>query len=307
VSAVNPALAALVKRTLLGAGHYPRRLRRDAFPGVAVLCYHAIRADDWPPGMMQFEDLHVRAGELESHCRLVRDTCHPISLDQWRAARAGGPALPPRPVLFTFDDGYRSVFTVARPILARYQIPAVAFVCSDPVEPQHLLWYDAVAREHGEAAAERIKTLPFAQWQAQAAGLRRPAGAADPHAPLTRAQIRALADGAMEIGGHTAGHPILARAPASEQRAEILRNKAALESWIGRPVRAFAYPNGRPGLDYTSETVDLIEESGFDFAFTTHAGFSTPAERWLECSRFVMVAGIEPAELGHRLSYSWRR
>jgi peptidoglycan/xylan/chitin deacetylase (PgdA/CDA1 family) len=303
----HPAVAALVKRALFSAGHYPRRLQRDAFPGVAVLCYHAVRTDDQPAGTMHFEDLHVRASELDGHCRLVRDTCQPISLDQWRAARAGTQSLPPRPVLFTFDDGYRSLFTVARPILERYRIPAVAFVCSHPAESRRLLWYDAVARERGEAAAERAKTLSFAEWQVLAATLDRPAAVGDPHAPLTPEQIRELSIGAIEIGGHTARHPILARAPLAEQRAEIVADKAALEKWTGRPVRAFAYPNGRPGVDYAPATVRLLEESGFDFAFTTRAGFAAAVDRSLECSRFLMLAGVAPAELAHRLSYSWRR
>ena len=44
-----------------------------AFPGVAVLCYHGVRADAWPPGTIPFEPLHVRAAELEGHCRLIRE------------------------------------------------------------------------------------------------------------------------------------------------------------------------------------------------------------------------------------------
>src|SRR5713226_3953596 len=37
-------------------------------------------------------------------------------------------------------------------------------------------------------------------------------------------------------------------------------------------VRAFAYPNGQPGDDYTPETVKLVEELGFDFASFTVSG-----------------------------------
>jgi len=304
---VHPRAAMLVKRALLSAGHYSRRLQRDTFPGVAVLCYHAVRGDEEPAGTMLFEDLHVRASELEGHCRLVRDTCQPISLDRWRAARAGAEPMPPRPVLFTFDDGYRSLFTIARPILERYGIPAVAFVCSDPVQSQSLFWYDALAGELGEAAVAHVKALPFEKWQALTGILDRRAAAGDPHAPLTPEQIGELSAGAMEIGGHTARHPILARAPLAEQRAEILSNRTALEAWTGRPVRAFAYPNGQPGVDYTPDTVRLLGESGFDFAFSTRAGFAAPTDRALECSRFLIVAGVEPAELAHRLAYSWPR
>jgi peptidoglycan/xylan/chitin deacetylase (PgdA/CDA1 family) len=305
---VRQAAGRIVKRVLLTSGHYGRRLQRDAFPGVAVLCYHGIRADDWPAGTMTFEGLHVRSGELAAHCRLIRETCHPISLAQWQRARAGGLALPSRPVLFTFDDGYRTVFTMARPILERYAIPAVVLVCSDPVDQRRLLWYDAMARARGEDEVQRIKTLPFDEWEVLQAAWSRPAREADPDAPLTVAEVRALAETpGMEIGAHTAAHPILARGSVEQQRAQIARSKACLEDWIGRSVTAFAYPNGRPGQDYTDDTVALVKLNGFETAFTTRTGFATPHEEPLEYSRFLMLAGVSAAELAHRLCYSWRR
>src|SRR5262249_1665819 len=107
---MNRALGALGKRGLYVSGHYHRRLGRDVLPGVAVLCYHGVRPDKSPPGAVTFQTLHVRVSELEAHCRLVREYCHPISLADWREALAGRAALPARPVLFTFDDGYRTVF-----------------------------------------------------------------------------------------------------------------------------------------------------------------------------------------------------
>ena len=305
---MRQAVTRIVKRVLLESGHYGRRLRRDAFPGVAVLCYHGVRADDWVAGTMTFEGLHVRAAELAAHCRLIRETCHPISLAQWRLARAGGPALPPRPVLLTFDDGYRTVFTLARPILERHTIPAVVLVCSDPIARRCLFWYDAMARARGEAEVERTKTLAFDEWRTLEAAWSRPAEDADPHAPLTPAEVRALADTpGIEVGGHTASHPILARGNAEQQRDQIVRNKQCLEEWIDGPVTAFAYPNGRPGRDYTTDTVALVKGSGFETAFTTHMGFARSDEAPLEYSRFLMLAGVSAAELAHRFCYSWRR
>lgn len=294
------------KTALLGAGHYARRLARDRFPGVAVLCYHGIRADDERPGAWPFEDLHVRASELDAHCRFLRAHCDPIGLDQWRAAREGRAALGARPVLVTFDDGYRSLLTRGVPILARHGIPAVAFVCSDVAERGGLHWYDALARRDGEAAVERAKALSYDEWRRDVETV--PAAPADPAAPLDVAGVRALAIApGIEIGGHGASHGILARADRDRQRDEIARNKACLEAWTGRPVRAFAYPNGEPSIDYTDETVALVAEAGFDAAFTTRAGFATTADPPLELPRFLMLAGTSAAELGHRLTYSWRR
>jgi len=113
--------------------------------------------------------------------------------------------------------------------------------------------------------------------------------------------------GVIEIGAHTADHAIFAHADRAQQRAQIARAKAQLESWIGCEVTAFAYPNGRPGLDYSALSVKLVEDLGFDFGFTTRQAFAGPDEPPLERSRFLMLAGISPAELAHCLSYSWRR
>ena len=71
-------------------------------------------------------------------------------------------------------------------------------------------------------------------------------------------------------------------------------------------MRAFAYPNGRPELDYTRDTTRLLDEQGFDFAFTTRPGFASAVEPRLERSRFLMLASTSAPELAHRLAYSWR-
>ncbi len=51
-----------------------------------------------------------------------------VTLDQILAARDGGPPLPPRAVLLTFDDGYRSFYTHAFPVLKAMNLPAVLAV-----------------------------------------------------------------------------------------------------------------------------------------------------------------------------------
>jgi peptidoglycan/xylan/chitin deacetylase (PgdA/CDA1 family) len=296
-----------IKRALLSVGHYARRLRADRFPGVAVLCYHGVRADEWPVGTMRFEGLHVTARELAAHCRVLRELCHPISLADWHAARRGGPPLPPRPVLVTFDDGYRTVATFGRPILERYQISAVTFVCTDPVEQRQLFWHDSVAGSGGVSEVQRLKTLPYDEWDALQAPAAYPVDDDDPHAPLSVDDVRSLAQHPLfEIGSHTAGHAILSRANREQQREQMRRSKAALEAWTARAVTAFAYPNGQPGTDYTAETVELVHEEGFDCAFTTRHGFASADEPMLERSRFFMLAGVTAAELAHRLTYSWR-
>ena len=304
---VKDALSAAVKQGMLTLGQYRRTLARTTLPGVAVLGYHGLRADDLPAGSMAFENLHVRASTFEAHCRVVHECCDPITLDDWREAAAGRTPLPPRPVLITFDDGYRSVARIGGPILAAHKLPAVVFVCSDPIANRRLLWFDAVAARDGEAAVEQWKTCDYESWRTACAGSA-PVDDDDPRAPMTVDDLVALdRSGRIEIGGHTSGHPILARASRDRQREEIAGNLDAIRRWTGRPVRAFAFPNGRPGVDYTETTTSILGDLGVDAAFTMRPSFARPDEPSLERSRFLIVDEVSAAELAHRLAHTWPR
>lgn len=300
------SLAIAAKHGLLKTGHYRRALTRDAFPGVAVLCYHGVRAER-AGGAFPFDYLHIPARTFESHCRFIRECCDPISLDDWRDAANGGRPLPKRPVLITFDDGYRSVLMEATPVLATYELPAAVFVCTGPMPSTRTLWFDQIAAREGEEAVEAWKSRDYRAWEAVCAEMS-PLRPGDPRALMLPAELAALArmDG-IEIGGHTSRHPILARASACEQRKEIQHNLQAIEAWTAKKVRAFAYPNGRPGVDYTCETTAILRDVGIDVAFTTRPAFAVASEPALERSRFVVLDGLSDAELAHRLTYSWPR
>jgi len=288
-------------------GHYRRALSHATLPGVAVLCYHGVRDDDMAPRTMPLEYLHIPVSTFESHCRVIRGGCDPISLDDWRASLDGGPSLPKRPVLITFDDGYRSVLTKAAPILQKYGLPSAVFVCTGPMAARRRLWFDEVADRDGEQAVEAWKARGHQDWAAACAQTTA-MDECDPCALMTPGELAMLAAvKGVEIGGHTVRHPILSRASAAEQRREIEQNLQSIQQWTGKAARAFAYPNGRPGIDYTDETMAILRESGVDMAFTTRPMFARAAEQPLERSRFILLDDTGDAELAHRLTYSWPR
>ena len=304
---MTTAITDLVKVGLRTVGHYRRALSQAAFPGVAVLCYHGVRDDEQAPDVLALRHLHVPVSTFEAHCRVIRECCDPISLDDWRAAAAGTACLPKRPVLMTFDDGYRSVVTRAAPILAAYDLPAAVFVCTWPMESRRMLWFDEVAAQHGSDALEGWKEKTYATWLEECSNTPKVSDD-DPRALMTPGELKALATMRhIEIGGHTARHPILANAPASEQRREIEQNLASIEEWTGVRVRAFAYPNGRPGVDYNADTLRILRELHVDMAFTTRPIFAGADEPALERSRFLLLDDTSAAELAHRLTYSWPR
>lgn len=103
---------------------------------------------------------------------------------------------------------------------------------------------------------------------------------------LTEKEIRTLHRRGICLGAHTVNHPILSRTDTETARQEIEGSKSALERIIDAPVTLFAYPNGKPGEDYTARDVALTEAAGFDFAFSTHGGLATGDAPRFELPRF---------------------
>jgi peptidoglycan/xylan/chitin deacetylase (PgdA/CDA1 family) len=74
---------------------------------------------------------------------LVRHGFHAVREQQLFAALFKGARLPSKPVLLTFDDGYRDVYTYALPVLARLHLPATAYVITSRIsgpDPSFLTW-----------------------------------------------------------------------------------------------------------------------------------------------------------------------
>ena len=301
-----PVLAASLKWGLLGTGWYRRAISQQTFPGVLALCYHGLRIETWQPGEVAFPELHIDRSRFESHCRVIAETCHPISLADWRAAVASGRPLPDRAALVTFDDGYRSVFTEALPILRRYRIPVCIFACTDPIWRKRLFWFDAMARLSGVDAVARVRAArPVVPTLGSAVDV--PAADADPLASMTVDQVKAAADTGVEIAAHGDMHFPLAAGSAEQQENDLTTCRDRLSSWIGGPVRALAYPWGTPRLDYTEQTVRIVDRLGFDVAFTTGGAFANQSDTALERPRFLVLSTVTAAELAHRIAYAWPR
>jgi peptidoglycan/xylan/chitin deacetylase (PgdA/CDA1 family) len=90
---------------------------------VPVLMYHAIGV---PPARAPFPELFVSAAGFRLQmAALHRTGYHPITLGHAWAAWHGRARLPRRPVVLTFDDGYRGDYYHSMPALHRRGWPAV--------------------------------------------------------------------------------------------------------------------------------------------------------------------------------------
>jgi peptidoglycan/xylan/chitin deacetylase (PgdA/CDA1 family) len=108
-----------------------------------ILTYHRIDAlePSLPAGTRR---LTVAPDDFARQMRwLVRHGFTTVTQAQALAAFRGERPLPSKPVLITFDDGYRNVFANAAPVLQSLGLRATAYVISDRIsngDPSFLTW-----------------------------------------------------------------------------------------------------------------------------------------------------------------------
>ncbi|WP_175994259.1 poly-beta-1,6-N-acetyl-D-glucosamine N-deacetylase PgaB [Burkholderia vietnamiensis] len=94
-----------------------------------VICLHDVRDNlmaSFSSASAMVDPFAVDTGTLTAiFSWLQTNNYHTITVRQIEESRRGGKPLPPRAVLLTFDDGYRSHYTKVLPLLERFQYPAV--------------------------------------------------------------------------------------------------------------------------------------------------------------------------------------
>ena len=225
--------------------------------------------------------------------------------------------LPRGALTITFDDGYADNHDVALPVLQRHGLTATFFVATGFLDGGRM-WNDtlieAVRASNLDSLDLRglhpqLGSIPITGVQAKTQALRalighakylpveershfvdalaqRAEAALPGNLMMSSPQVRQLRASGMHIGAHTVTHPILRTLPRHEARHEIESSKAQLETLLGEAVSLFAYPNGKPGEDYSPQNVELAREAGFAAAVSTRWGISTQRTDPFQLRRF---------------------
>lgn len=122
---------------------------------VPILMYHYV--GELPPDADYLRrDLTVRAEAFEAQLQFLHDAgYHTITLADLYLHLTEGRPLPTRPVILTFDDGYRDAYTVVFRLLQRYGFTGSFFVLATPAHhesPDYLTW--AMVAEMADAGME---------------------------------------------------------------------------------------------------------------------------------------------------------
>ncbi len=256
-------------------------------PRLRAVLYHHITARLSP--LVDWLAVSTAPAVFEAHLRKLARDYEIVSLD---AVLSGN--LPRRPLLLTFDDGYRSFIDVALPILRRLGLPSVLFVtgaCLDPsaVPLDNLLSYlcatvglsrvgTALDPAAGRPATfpqllDMVASLPYdrrlrvggelaERFEVDQARLRAEEGIF-----LEPADLNGLTAEGCEVANHTRSH-IFCRSLVDEASAhyELVEHARRLESLTGNPIRAFSFPYGRRE-DATPTVERVLRESGHEALF----------------------------------------
>ncbi len=111
--------------------------------GVPILMYHRINVS--PPGTPSGERrLTVHPADFARQMRWLKQHGYrAVTQRELFGALFEGRRLGPKPILITFDDGYRDLYENASPVLARLGMPATAYVISSRTKngyPLFLTW-----------------------------------------------------------------------------------------------------------------------------------------------------------------------
>jgi peptidoglycan/xylan/chitin deacetylase (PgdA/CDA1 family) len=220
---------------------------RPPGPRVRVLTYHRF-------GESSRDPFCVSRHAFEIQMRWLAERRLAVSLAQVERFVEGREVLVDGAVLVTMDDGCRSVFTDALPVLRDHRIPAVVYVPAGVV---------------GEPTADGYDE-PVMTWN----------------------ELGALPEGGIALGSHAFHHRSMGKASIDEAREEATRSRELLARRLGTPVTSFAYPFGTR-TDFNDATREVLREAGYTTAFTSQHGAVAPGMDRLELPR-VKVEGGDP-------------
>ena len=205
---------------------------------VIVLGYHRLVSKEKRP------DTEISATDFEAQMQQLKEKgISVIPLQQVLAWERGEKDIPSESAVLTFDDGWKSQYEVAWPILKKYGYPFTLFIYTDYVR--------GGPKSGGES--------------------------------LTWEQLAEMRDAGVDIQGHTVSHHDLTKKIKTPQFPEydawlwneLNGSKQMLEQRLGINVNTLALPYGR----YNAHVQEVAKKAGYAAVFTVYGqkiGRSSP-------------------------------
>jgi peptidoglycan/xylan/chitin deacetylase (PgdA/CDA1 family) len=214
----------------------------DQTAQVIIFCYHRL------VDKIRYPGTEITPAAFEAQMKELKDRgITVISMQDLLAWKRGEKNIPPRCAVVSFDDGWKSQYEVAWPIMKKYGYPFTMFIYTEGVRGGSL--------GGGEA--------------------------------ITWEQLADMRDNGVDIEGHSAthqdlreGHPIMIANPGGKRtrtkltgpqyeqwmQNEVVGSKQLLEQRLGIKVNCFAVPFG----NYNEHVKELARNSGYEAMFTVY-------------------------------------
>ena len=245
---------------------------------------------------------------FEAHLSYITRHYKVISLPEAVECLGAGDMLPPRSVVITIDDGYRDFYEVAFPVLRRYGVPATLYVVTEFVNGKCWIWTDLAryallhAKETGFDFAIRdvsiriclgnekerlitagkinsqLKKLPddekerFICQLFAAAGVDTPEQPCPDFGPVSWEQLAEMGSEGVEVGSHTATHPILTNVDAERLGSELRSSLGEIRRRLNKNDVHFCYPNG----NVSAREREGVAAAGYKSGVTTEIRLCGP-------------------------------
>jgi peptidoglycan/xylan/chitin deacetylase (PgdA/CDA1 family) len=170
-----------------------------------------------------------------------------------------------RPIIITFDDGYRDNYENAFPVLREFGFSAIVFLVSD--FSRRTNWWDRP------------------QWLGNTELLQ-------PH------QIQSMRDSGIEFGEHSFSHRSLPGLNDHELDEELVKGRTALEAIVQDPLPVIAYPYG----DVDERVKKAAKRAGYACGFAAHTGPLKFYSDLYEIRRIIMINRSDWAYLNFKFS-----
>ena len=266
------------------AGYFTDVLQPSALPAseisaqVPILMYHHLSEDVTNSEMVSPE-------QFEAQIRALSAAGYTgVSFDELQGYVLRGEPLPEKPVVITFDDGYLSNYTLAYPILQKYNMKATIFAIGVSFGKDHYKDTDYAMTPHfGAAEAKEMTDSGLISIQSHTYDMHQWPPYEDGSAAV-RENILPLAGESEE-------------AYVQALTEDFTKSRAQLEDATGQPVDVLAYPAGQ----YSTLAQVTLQELGVHVTLSTTPGVNTVVkglpQTLYAMLRFGITDDITPAAL----------
>lgn len=218
---------------------------------VPILMYHHLSEDVTNSEMVSPE-------QFEAQIRALSEAGYTgVSFDELQAYVLRGEPLPENPVVITFDDGYRSNYTLAYPILQKYGMKATIFAVGVSFGTDHYKDTDyAITPHFGAAEAAEMTASGLISIQSHTY---------DMHQWPPYETGSAVRENILQLSSESE------EAYVQALTEDFTRSRALLEDATGRPVDVLAYPAGQ----YSALAQVTLQSLGVHVTLSTNPGVNT--------------------------------